>query len=351
MLGIDQRTLKVVWTIFAFTLLLIVVFVIGRVLIIFALALIFAHLLYPAVSFVERVTPERVPRSVSLAMVYVVLVGAMVLAAIPLGSRVSREAQVLAQRLPAALQGDPLANLPMPGWLESFRPQVTQFVHDRLTDLGQALVPTLSALGTHILSGLGVLVGAVLVPILSFFFLKDGTQMREAIVDIFDASRRQLIDNIFQDIHFLLAQYIRALVLLSLATFTAYSIFFSVMGTPFPLLLAAFAALLEFVPAVGPFVAAAVIIISSLLAGFPHVIILLVFLGVYRIFQDYVLSPYLMSAGVALHPLLVLFGILAGEQLLGIPGMFFSVPAMAVLRLIILRLRRRQIRTGPDETG
>lgn len=344
MLGIDRRTLKVVWTIFLFALLLIVVYFIGRVLIIFGLALIFAHLLYPAVSFVERITPERIPRAISLAFVYVVMVGALILAGIPIGSRVAHEAQMLAQRLPAALNGDPLANL-----LESFRPQVTQFVQDKLSDLGQTLLPTLSAVGTHILSGLGVLVSAVLVPILSFFFLKDGTKMRDDIVDSFDASRRELVSGIFQDIHYLLAQYIRALVLLSLATFTAYSLFFGISGMSFPLLLAGFAALLEFIPAVGPFIGAVVILISALLAGYPHFIILIVFLGVYRIFQDYVLSPALMSAGVALHPLLVLFGILAGQQLLGIPGMFFSVPAMAALRLVILRLRRRQVRPNSLE--
>ena len=323
MLGIDRRTLKVVWTIFLFALLLIVVYFIGRVLIIFGLALIFAHLLYPAVSFVERITPERIPRAISLAFVYVVMVGALILAGIPIGSRVAHEAQMLAQRLPAALNGDPLANLPIPRLLESFRPQVTQFVQDKLSDLGQTLLPTLSAVGTHILSGLGVLVSAVLVPILSFFFLKDGTKMRDDIVDSFDASRRELVSGIFQDIHYLLAQYIRALVLLSLATFTAYSLFFGISGMSFPLLLAGFAALLEFIPAVVRFIGAVVILISALLAGYPHFIILIVFLGVYRIFQDYVLSPALMSAGVALHPLLVLFGILAGQQLLGIPGMFF----------------------------
>lgn len=349
MLGIDQRALKIAWTLFAFALLLVVVYFIGRVLIIFALALIFAHLLYPAVAFIERVTPERVPRTVSLAMVYVVLVGGLVLAAVPLSSRLAREAQVLAQRLPTDLKGNPFATLPIPGWLETFRPQIISFLQDRLADLGDTLTPTLSALGSHIVSGLNWLVAIVLIPILSFFFLKDGTALREAVVDSFEAPRRELISNIFLDIHYLLAQYIRALVLLALATFTAYSIFLGILGMPFPLLLAGFAAVLEFIPAVGPFVGAITILLAGLFSGFGHYVILLVFLGLYRIFQDYVLSPYIMSAGVALHPLLVLFGVFAGEQLLGIPGMFFSVPAMAALRLVILRLRRRQLR--PVEPG
>jgi predicted PurR-regulated permease PerM len=66
------------------------------------------------------------------------------------------------------------------------------------------------------------------------------------------------------------------------------------------------------------------------------------FLAVYRIFQDYVLSPHLMSAGTELHPLLVIFGVFAGEQIGGIPGAFLSVPTMAVLRVVYQRLERVQ---------
>jgi predicted PurR-regulated permease PerM len=113
-------------------------------------------------------------------------------------------------------------------------------------------------------------------------------------------------------------------------------------SAPFPILLAGFAALLEFIPAVGPFVGGVTMLVVTSLAGYPHFWLLVIFLAVYRIFQDYVLSPYLMSTGVKIPPMLVLFGVLAGEQIAGIPGMFFSVPAMAALRLVVLRLRRRR---------
>jgi predicted PurR-regulated permease PerM len=93
---------------------------------------------------------------------------------------------------------------------------------------------------------------------------------------------------------------------------------------------------------VGPFVGAVTVLVVTGVAGYPHLIALVVFLAIYRLFQDYVLSPALMGAGVQLHPMLVLFGVLAGEQLAGIPGMFFSVPVMAALRLIYVRLRARR---------
>jgi predicted PurR-regulated permease PerM len=69
-----------------------------------------------------------------------------------------------------------------------------------------------------------------------------------------------------------------------------------------------------------------------------------VFWGCFRVVQDYVLNPYLMSSGIELHPLLVLFGVLAGEALAGIPGMFFSVPVLAILRVIYNHLRDASMR-------
>ncbi len=62
-----------------------------------------------------------------------------------------------------------------------------------------------------------------------------------------------------------------------------------------------------------------------------------------RLFQDYVVSPLLMGAGVKLNPLLVLFGVLAGEQIGGVAGMFFSVPVIATLRVVYVRLARAPV--------
>jgi predicted PurR-regulated permease PerM len=342
MLGLDRRTIQIAWTLFLFALVLLITYKIGRTLIIFALALIFAHLLSPVVGFVERIFPPRVPRVAALLLVYVALIAVITAALIPLGSRISREAATFVARLPAAVQGDPLANIPIPGWLEPLRPQVTEVLRERIAELGSSIVPVLSKAGTQIITGIGSILGAVLIPILSFFFLKDGAAMRESIVESVDSRRRELIDNIFSDMHMLLAQYIRALVILSIATFIFYTTFLSVAGVPYPLLLGGVAAALEFIPVVGPFLGSLTILIVAATNGYPHLLWIVLFLVIYRIFQDYVLSPYLMSSRIELHPMMVLFGVLAGEQLLGIPGMFFSVPAMAAIRLIFNRLRSRR---------
>lgn len=342
MFGTDRRTLQVAWTLFLFALVIYIIYEIRHTLLLFALALLLAHLLAPIVEFVERLIPRRVPRVASLAIVYVASLGVIVLAMIPLGSRISKEAVTLANRLPEVLQGDLLSHLPVPQRFESMRPAVTDFVQQRLRELGDKIGPMLSQIGSQVISGVGALAGIVLIPIIAFFFLKEGAAIRDGIVETFPVESRRLIEQIFSDLHDLLAKYIRALTLLALSAFTFYAIFLTVTGAPYRFLLAGFAALLEFVPAIGPFVGAVTMLTVTGFGGYSHLWMLVVFLVVYRLFQDYVLSPYLMSAGVKIHPMLVLFGVLAGEQIAGIPGMFFSVPAIAALRLIVVRLRRRR---------
>ena len=343
MLGIDRRALSIAWTLFLFALALVVVYASGRVIIVFAVALLFAHLLSPVVNFIESRHLFRLPRVFSLLIVYLFLIAIIVAVTIPLGERISHEAASFARRLPDVIQRNPLETLPIPGWLEPWRPEVNAFVHDRFSDIGQRIGPMLSSAGTQIVTGLGTLLTVVLVPILAFFFLKDGAMMRATIVESFATERQEVVNSIFNDVHTLLIQYIRALVLLAMSTFVFYSIFLGITDGPFPVLLSGVAALLELIPAVGPLAGAIVVIVTSAVNGYSHMLILVIFLGVFRLFQDYVLNPYVMSAGVELHPLVVLFGVLAGAELLGVPGMFFSVPAMAVLRVVVNRLRRRQI--------
>jgi predicted PurR-regulated permease PerM len=340
MLGIDGRVLRAVWTAFLFVLFVAIVYLARHTLVIFVLAIFLAHLIAPLVDRVERHTPRRVSRALSLTIVYLVLAAVALAIMIPLGAKIGEQASALAGRLPDALKGDPLSSFPLPGWLETWRPRLTEFVRDQASGLGDTALPLLREIGPGILSGLGNLLAVVLIPILSFFFLKDGHAMRNAIVESVAAGRRSMVEEILADLHVLVAQYIRALVLLAMATFVAYSVMLSALGVPYPVLLAGVAGMLELIPFVGPLTGGIVTLLVAGLSGYPHLLWILVFLIVYRLFQDYVLSPYLLSSSIEIHPLLVLFGVLAGEQVAGIPGMFFSVPVIAALRIIVVRMRR-----------
>src|SRR5262249_58751168 len=106
---------------------------------------------------------------------------------------------------------------------------------------------------------------------------------------------------------------------------------------------------LEFLPVLGPLVAAVIVIAVALFSGFAHPGLLAVFVLVWRLTQDYVSSPLIMGRGVELHPALVIFGVLAGGEIAGPAGMFLSVPLIARLRLVWRRLRDLQTEPGLTE--
>jgi predicted PurR-regulated permease PerM len=349
MLGIDERALRIVWTIFLFGLLLALIYYIRDIILIFAGSVFLAYMLSPIVKLVEKFIPKR--RAIALTIVYCTLIGLLVLLGFQLIPMVAAQAASLLTRLPTLVRGGGLAHLWLPQWLEPVREQVIAAMNREATDLQTKAVPFFQQVSTKILSGLGQILPLILIPILAFFFLKDARTIRNSLLAAADdGHERTTLNNILHDIHGVLQSYMRALVLLAVASFSAWAIFLSLMRYPYELLLAGLAGILEFIPVVGPAAALVIMVMVVLVTGSGGLIWIVVFWGAFRIFQDYVLNPYLMSSRVEMHPLLVLFGVLAGEKIGGIAGMFFSVPALAILRVVYDRLKethaRRQLTPG-----
>jgi predicted PurR-regulated permease PerM len=111
------------------------------------------------------------------------------------------------------------------------------------------------------------------------------------------------------------------------------------MKVPYALMLGTAGGILEFIPVVGPLVATLLIVGVSLLAGYQHWLIVLVFLIGWRLVQDYVVSPRIMGKSMELHPLAAIFGVLAGGEIAGVLGVYLSIPVMASLRIVWRRWR------------
>src|SRR5579875_3104760 len=282
MLGIDGRTLRIVWTIFLFTLLLVVVYYIRHTLILFAASIFFAYMLWPMVSLIERFIPRR--RTVALALVYSLFIGLLVL----LGFAI----------VPKLMAAGKLATIPLPRWLEPMRQQVIDLMHREATELQTHVAPLIQAAGSHILSGVASILPFILLPILAFFFLKDARAIRASLIGaVEEAHDRTVLDLILNDIHSVLKAYIRTLVLLAIASFSAWAIFLDIMHYPYELLLAGIAGILEFIPVIGPAAAFIILLIVTAVTG-GSLIAVAIFWGAFRLFQDYVLNPFLMSAGI-----------------------------------------------------
>ncbi len=347
MLGFDARAARAAWTVVAVLSALFVLYQVRRVLLVVFAAVLLAYLLAPVLKLLERFSRGRLSRALSLAVVYLVFIGLLVSLGAVLGNRVGEEASALAARFPGWIQT--LAAEPEPAesaWWAALRRSLLEALRAKLENIGQEALPLIQKATAGLVSLVGGLIVLVIVPVLSFFLLKDGGELKERLLAVLPAERRALWDNVLHDVDRLLGQFIRALALLALATFLAYGAAFALMGIPYAVLLATVAGVLEFIPVLGPLSAAIGAALVVIVSGHGSLLAVLAFLGIYRLFQDYVLQPHLMSAGLALHPVLVITGALAGEAVAGVPGMFVSVPVLATLRILYVRLLEARTRAG-----
>lgn len=324
MLALDPRAAKVTWTAALVILLLGTVYWIRETLLVFTIALMFAYLLYPLLDWLQTKAPARVP---ALALTFVIVLGLIGGFATFIGNRVGFEARQLT------------AQLQQPGWQQHFADwRVFDIpIGAQITEHYSEIAARIPNFAFHVIAASSNLLDLIVIPILAFFILKDGREIRDSILNLFE-TRRDTIQALLEDAHTLLLQYMRALLLLCIATLTVFSIVLTLMGVPYGMLLASVAFMLEFIPMIGPLSAALIILAISFYAGYPHLLALILFLGIYRLFQDYVLSPHLMRRGVELHPLAVIFGIFAGGELGGVAGIFLSVPILALIRLLYYRM-------------
>ena len=335
LLGADLRTLRVVWTILLVAGALALLYGIRHLLVLIAFSVFVAYVLHPLVWQIEHRLPTRHRRVLALLLTYTLIVGTIVSLAMTLGPHLADEVRGLGQRVPK-MSEDLRTGALLHGVLARFG--LAESTINSIDAAVRAHAGEWAAGAQRFaVSTFAWLAGAwtiVLVPIFAFFLLANGELVTTAAGFFSERRHRQLWRRVAWDLHAALGQYVRALMLLSLATFVVWAAVLAIAHVPYALVLAIIAALLEFVPLVGPLVAGAIAVVVSMVTGYGHPFLIAGFALVWRLVQDYVTSPLVMGRGIELPPGLVIFAILAGGELAGPVGMFLAVPVVAAARII-----------------
>jgi predicted PurR-regulated permease PerM len=335
---IDVRTSRVLFTVLLFALALGFLYIARRTLIAFLFAIFFAYLVDPAVSRIEKWVRGR---GRAIAFIYVLLVVLLVTFFFFVGPQIARQAQRLSESLPKLLETVSSGQIAEQigkeqGWSVHTRQQLSELLSNHRGDL-LALVQRAGLRVAEVAKQAWLLIA---VPVLAAFFLKDGRAFGEVLLSFLHSRpQREFLEGVLGDLNRMLAHFIRAQLTLAAFSLVVYIAFMELTGVPFALVLGTAGGILEFIPVVGPLVAAALIFGVALLMSYPHWLILLIFLGAWRLVQDYVISPRIMGKSMELHPLAAIFGVLAGGEIAGVLGIYLSIPVMASLRIVWRRWR------------
>ena len=308
----------------------------------FFIGLALAFVLDPAVSFLAR---RGMPRWAGVIVMYVAVVAViwgLVAYALP---PISRQARELIDHLPelgAALAdverglAEWYEGLPLPGELRTMIDEQLAASGQALADLLRGLLaPTLNAL----LRAATFIVGLVVIPVWLFFVLKDREGFSRSVAGALPPTWRADAENVLGLLGRVGGRWVRGQLLLGLSVFIATVIglgLLTIVGFAefgqFTLILALIAGVLEWLPILGPIIAAVPAILIGLSIGVPAALAAAVLYTAIQQLENHILVPKVMGDAIELHPAVMILALVVGGALFGIGGAILAAPTVAAGR-------------------
>ncbi|MEO8809901.1 MAG: AI-2E family transporter [Rhodanobacter sp.] len=317
------------------------IWLLGPVLTPFVAAAMFAYLGDPLADRLERLGLSRTWAATIVFLVLLIVLVGVLLLLIPL---IARQVENLIENLPR--YGDWAQHVAWP-WIQvQLHLDPHTFDSDRLLQIAKTHIGSIGDFATTVLgkvtrSGAGIvlwLTNLVLIPVVAFYLLRDWDRLVATIDGMLPRSLEPTIAHLARESDRILGAFVRGQLLVMLALGVFYGAGLGLVGLSVGLLIGLVAGLLSFVPYLGfiiGFVAAMIAVLVQY-GDWTHVLLVCGVFVVGQLLEGYVLVPRLVGGKIGLHPVAVLFAVLAGGYLFGFTGVLLALPAASVI-LVLLR--------------
>lgn len=322
------------------------VWLLGPVLTPFVVAAVLAYALTPLVDKIDGMSSGKVPRVLAVVLVEAFFILALLAVALLIVPIMAKEVPLLREQLPVlvdklnAWASPLLANLGIKFTLDAatVKTFVIKYLNTNAEDTLSSVMSSLKLGGSVAL----VLVGnLVLIPVALFYLLMDWKNLVAKAIALVPRRLKARVESFTGDSDQVLGQYLRGQLLVMLILAAYYSIGLTLFGLDLALPIGVFTGLAMFVPYVGFGIGLILAILAGLLqfASIKAIVMVAVVYGSGQIIESLFLTPRLVGERIGLHPLAVIFMLLAFGQLFGFVGVFIALPASAVLLVAARRLR------------
>ena len=194
----------------------------------------------------------------------------------------------------------------------------------------------------------------VLLPILTFYFLRDWDLMVERVASLVPRDHIGTVSRLARESNEVLAAFLRGQIVVMIALGTIYAVGLQLVGLKLGLLIGMVAGLISFIPYLGATTGVVLAVVAALVQAQGFDLQLLLLVGVVfvvgQMLESYVLTPRIVGDKIGLHPMAVIFAIMAGGQLFGFLGMLMALPVAAVAN-VLLRYAKDRYRQSDLYTG
>ena len=332
------------WLLIA-ALFVVALWLLGPVLTPFVVAAVLAYALTPLVNKLDDMGKGRLPRVVAVVLVeflFVVALLGLFLLIVPI---MAKELPLMREQVP--LLADRL-NTTLSPWLRqlginvaldvaSIKAFVLKYLNANFEDAFGSLLSSLRMGGSVALTLVG---NAVLIPVALFYLLMDWDQLVARVLELVPPHLRGGVDSFTEEADSVLGQYLRGQLLVMLVMAIFYAIGLTLFGLDLALPIGVFTGLAMFIPYVGFGIGLLLAVLAGLLqfASIKALVMVAVVYGLGQMLESLYLTPRLVGERIGLHPLAVIFALLAFGQIFGFVGVLVALPASAVLLVAIRRL-------------
>ncbi len=315
----------------------------GPVLTPFLIGAILAYLGTPIVNWAQA---HRVSRGLATTLVVLLFGIALLTLFLVLFPLVQSEFALVMRRLPdlaaqVAARVSPWIEQQFGVTLAFDMASLKTLVADNMDDAREVSLQLLSGLKTGGMILVSVLVNLALIPVVMFYLLRDWNMIADRILALVPRAWMRKTHAIAGDIDRVLAEFLRGQLMVMVVLAVYYSVALWLAGLDRALAIGVLTGLLVFIPYVGFGLGLTLGVMAALLqwTGWGGFIAVLAVYGIGQLIESYVLVPYLVGDRIGLHPLAVIFALLAFGQLFGFAGVLLALPASAALLVGLRHLR------------
>jgi predicted PurR-regulated permease PerM len=299
----------------------------------FIAAAIFAYIFNPIVNFFSR--HLKLPRALSVLIIYLAIVFIVAMAGLAFSGRIVEESMELKQEAATITKTAKNQINNLPDWLKPT-------VNDTLTSFEKGTFISYPKVISFVPQAFSRILSFIIFLFAAFYFLKEGRNMFDKMLNFVPNDYKVEVDILIRKINSVLGGYLRGQIFLIFFVALALFISLTILGVKFALILAVFSGFAEIVPIIGPIVAASVAALAAFIGGGSNfglaplqmALAVVVVYAVVRQIQDYLINPYVMGKITKLHPLIILFAVIAGQHIAGIVGLILAVPIAGVIKII-----------------
>lgn len=334
------------WLLCAVTSVLLV-YLLGPVLVPFLTAFLLAYISNPLVNLFCRFKLSRVLSVVLVFLLLFSLLLALIFLLIPL---IEKQITLLVDTMPAVLEAIRTKILP---WLSQHiqieevwrRIDVTSVVKQHWQQAGGMLSSALKTLTQSGLAIVGWLANLVLIPVVTFYLLRDWDDILVKLRGLLPRASEPTIVDLATQCHEVLGAFFRGQLIVMFSLGLIYSTGLWLVGLNLALLIGLVAGLVSIVPYLGFIVGIAAALIAAVFQfhDVMHLFLVIIVFMVGQAAESMALTPLLVGDRIGLHPVAVIFAILAGGQLFGFVGVLLALPAAAVIMVLLRYMRERYV--------